>query len=349
MYKPYLSIIIACYNAEDYIECAIKSIVDQPFESIELIIVNDGSTDETDNICKRYCIIDDRIKYYRTDNLGAGHARNYGLTKASGKWISYLDSDDLYLSDAINGELISKLQLYESQDIDIIFTPWCRADMLLREHVAITMAKAEVGVIPELAFWTCFYYRDFLIKNEINFYEYRAQDVETAFRYLAVSKAKNVITDNEIRFYLQRENKNSNTNTWNVQVLHAVKCQIYYDLFINHSTSKAYWHLVTTFLREMECYYDSCISFGILDLNVLKKVHAIRKEVFTKYRKIVLLSLGRRKYIKLFTKAIISNSVFRFKHYPKVESKMNNKVQMDADMILRRLNKISVFLLPEKD
>lgn len=349
MYKPYLSIIIACYNAEDYIECAIKSIIDQTFDNVELIIVNDGSTDATDNICKRYCIIDDRIKYYRTDNLGAGHARNYGLAKASGTWISYLDSDDLYLSGALSNQLITKLQLYESQHIDIIFTPWCRADMLLCEHVAITMAKTEVGVIPELAFWTCFYYRDFLIKNKINFYEYRAQDIETAFRYLAASKAKKTITDNEIRFYLQRENKNSNTNTWNVQVLHAVKCQIYYDLFINHSTPKAYWHLVATSLREMLGYYDSCITFGILDSSILKKINFVRKEFFSKYRKIVLLSLGRRKYVELLTKAIIANSVSRFKHYSKVENSLNSKIQMDADMILRRLNKISVFLMSEND
>lgn len=349
MHKPYLSIVIACYNAEEYIECAIKSVTNQPFDEIELIIVNDGSTDKTHNICTRYCTIDDRIKYYHTDNLGAGHARNYGLTKTTGTWISYLDSDDLYLSGALSDELISKLQRYESQHIDIIYTPWCRADMLLCEHVAITMAKPNTYVIPELAFWTCFYCRDFLIRDEIKFYEYQAQDVETAFRYLAASKAQKTIIDNKIRFYLQRENSYSNTNTWNDQVVYAVKCQIYYDLFINHSTQKAYWFLVTTSLREMSCYYKSCIRYGVLEPKELKKINSIRKEYFTSYRKIVLLSLGKRKYLELFVWATIANFICKFKNYPQVENHMNNKEQMDVDVILKRLNKVSIFLLSEND
>lgn len=349
MDKPYLSIIIACYNAESYLECAIRSVLDQPFNNIELIIINDGSKDATNSICEKYCLLDNRIQYYSTENLGAGHARNYGLSKASGTWVSYLDSDDLYLSGAIDHKMIGRLRSYESEHIDIVFTPWCRADMMLCEHITLTQAKSDIGVIPELAFWTCLYCRDFLVKNEINFYEYREQDVETAFRYLAASKTKKTIVDNEIRFYLQRENKNSNTNTWNVQILHATKCQIYYDLFINHSTPEAYWHLIDTFIEEMFYYYDSCMDMGILNLETLKKINVIRNELFTKYRKIVLLSLGRRKCMELFLKGALVNSICKYKHSTKYEKNVRNKVRMDPDIILARLKAVSQFLLLENE
>jgi len=91
-----VSIVIPTYNREDTIGRAIESALKQTYEQFEIIVVDDGSTDETPEIVKQYN--DDRIRYVRyTPNEGQNHARNVGLQNAQGEYISYLDSDDKFL------------------------------------------------------------------------------------------------------------------------------------------------------------------------------------------------------------------------------------------------------------
>ena len=89
-----ISIIIPAYNAGKYIEKCIQSIINQDFRDFEVIIVNDGSKDDTKAICEKYVKLDDRIKLISTENRGAGSARNTGISEAKGKYISFIDADD---------------------------------------------------------------------------------------------------------------------------------------------------------------------------------------------------------------------------------------------------------------
>ena len=89
-----LSIIMPAYNVESYISSAIKSIIRQTFADWELIIVNDGSNDGTLSICENYASKDSRIKVYTKENGGVASARNYGLDRIHGEYITFVDSDD---------------------------------------------------------------------------------------------------------------------------------------------------------------------------------------------------------------------------------------------------------------
>ncbi len=89
-----ISVIVPIYNAEKYLNNCIDSIIDQSYQNIEIILVDDGSIDETQKICDSYANLDSRIKVYHKSNGGVSSARNYGLKKAKGKWISFVDSDD---------------------------------------------------------------------------------------------------------------------------------------------------------------------------------------------------------------------------------------------------------------
>ena len=93
---PWLSVIIPIYNAEKYIDKCIKSILMQSFKSFELILVNDGSTDNTSAICKSYTHADKRVKYYEKENGGSFQSRLFGVEHASGMYITFCDSDDYY-------------------------------------------------------------------------------------------------------------------------------------------------------------------------------------------------------------------------------------------------------------
>ena len=89
-----ISVIIPIYNTEKYLPRCIESIIKQTYDNIEIILVNDGSTDQSSKICKKYSRIDNRVVLIEQDNKGAAAARNTGLRHATGNYIGWVDSDD---------------------------------------------------------------------------------------------------------------------------------------------------------------------------------------------------------------------------------------------------------------
>ncbi|KEI87986.1 hypothetical protein N496_12830 [Clostridium botulinum A2B3 87] len=109
-----VSVIIAVYNGEKYIKEAVESILNQTYKDIELIVVDDGSTDRTKEILTSY----PNIKYVYQDNRGEGAARNLGTSLAKGDYIAFLDGDDLYKKDKIEKQ-INMLEL--NPEIDVVY------------------------------------------------------------------------------------------------------------------------------------------------------------------------------------------------------------------------------------
>ncbi len=94
-----ISIIIPVYNMEKYLERCLDSVINQSYKNIEILLIDDGSTDSSSNICLRYSKMDSRIKYYKKENGGLSSARNYGLERISGDYIGFVDSDDIIHKD----------------------------------------------------------------------------------------------------------------------------------------------------------------------------------------------------------------------------------------------------------
>lgn len=90
-----ISIIVPVYNAESVLERCIKSILAQTYTDIELLLINDGSSDSSEAICKRYSEIDSRVHLYTKKNGGSASARNYGIRVSKGEYIQFVDADDL--------------------------------------------------------------------------------------------------------------------------------------------------------------------------------------------------------------------------------------------------------------
>lgn len=99
--KVEISIIVPVYNASRYLRECIESVLTQSFKDFELILVNDGSTDDSLDICKKYEKSDGRIIVVSQANAGVSKARNRGLDVARGEWITFADADDYYLGDAL--------------------------------------------------------------------------------------------------------------------------------------------------------------------------------------------------------------------------------------------------------
>lgn len=94
MDNPIISVIVPVYNVEEYLSRCIDSILAQTFTDFELLLINDGSTDNSGRICDEYIKNDSRIKVFHTKNFGVSSARNKGIENAIGKYISFVDSDD---------------------------------------------------------------------------------------------------------------------------------------------------------------------------------------------------------------------------------------------------------------
>lgn len=99
--EPLVSIIVPVYNVELYIEKCIKSLINQSYKNIEIILIDDGSLDRSGEICDEYQIIDPRIKVYHKVNGGLSDARNYGLDHIRGEYVFFIDSDDWIELDSI--------------------------------------------------------------------------------------------------------------------------------------------------------------------------------------------------------------------------------------------------------
>lgn len=102
MNQPQISVIVPVYNVEKYLSRCIESILSQTFTDFELLLIDDGSTDRSGEMCDEYAKKDTRIRVFHTKNRGVSAARNLGLDNAKGEWISFVDSDDWVEEDYLN-------------------------------------------------------------------------------------------------------------------------------------------------------------------------------------------------------------------------------------------------------
>ncbi len=208
-----VSIIVAAYNIEDYIKRCMYSIVNQTFKDIEIIVVNDGSTDNTLNIINDFAKNDARIKIIDKKNGGLIEARKSGLEIASGEYILFLDGDDwLHL------EAIEKLYKEAKKDnFDIVLYNFYLAydnNKLEEKSSFEEIVKHEddylkLSLTGQIGanIWAKFLKRKFLIDNNIEFVKNitYAEDVATTNLLFMYSPKVSTIDEN-LHYYYQREN-----------------------------------------------------------------------------------------------------------------------------------------------
>lgn len=109
-----ISIIVPVYNVEKYLKKCVYSILNQSYKNLEVILVNDGSTDNSGKICDELSREDSRINVYHKDNGGLSDARNYGVAKANGEYVGFVDSDD-YIDQYMYENLYKAIRKYNTQ------------------------------------------------------------------------------------------------------------------------------------------------------------------------------------------------------------------------------------------
>ena len=209
---PKLSIIIPVYNVEKYLPKCLGSILEQPFKDLEVICVNDGSTDGSLDVLQKIKKNDDRVVIIDKKNEGSGIARNIGLSTAQGEYVYFIDSDD-WLEDDVLAKIIAKadelqtdilvfggLSYYNGKGQNGAYSKNKLPKKYLGKVVSAKDVKKDIFKFPSTA-WTKLYRRSFLIKNEIKFQNIRAGQDQLPFFHSMITADKIAILPENIYCY----------------------------------------------------------------------------------------------------------------------------------------------------
>ena len=234
---PDISIVVPIYNAEKYIEKCIDSLVNQSKKELEFILINDGSTDETEKLIKAYK--DKRIKYFKNKNQGIGKTRNFGIEKSTGKYILFLDSDD-YL-DLNTCEILYKAAEKENSDLVIcdfykVYETNKIEEIKLPSFKPTTLKKKPNLLLDiNLAPWNKLYKSELIKNNKIAFVENLKYE-DAPFVSTALDKASKITkVDKFLNYYVIHGN--SETTVRDKRVFDILKIV---DIIRTYFKDKAY-------------------------------------------------------------------------------------------------------------
>lgn len=195
------TIIIPMYNAEKSINKTLDSIVAQTYCFIQLIIVNDGSTDNSLNICESYRSKIKFIEIYTTENKGVSHARNEGLTHAKGDYIFFVDSDDILLPNYIEVMMGAGEEDYIRSGNQFLSLEGKKKVNILNNNVITVKEHRKrfthfYSKIPTFVVWGCRYKKSIIFQNKIKFREniHNGEDVIFNIDYLKNSQTIKTIS-----------------------------------------------------------------------------------------------------------------------------------------------------------
>lgn len=175
-----ISVVMPVYNKELYLEKTLQSILNQSYKNFEIIIVDDGSTDNTKQICDEYAKKDSRISVYHIENGGVSNARNTGFKYVTGEYIQFIDGDDC-ISEKIFEKYVSILN---NKSYDILFSTYNKVDLL-----GNILTKVDVGYYGE-------YMKEQILLDFVN------KQVNTGYYGCVSNKLikKDIISKNKLKF-----------------------------------------------------------------------------------------------------------------------------------------------------
>lgn len=275
MEKVFLSIIIPIYNSQQYLSQCIDSILGQDLSDIEIILIDDGSSDNSGSICDNYANTNKCIKVFHTPNKGVSHARNIGISKSSGVYISFIDSDDFVTKDYIstirnnihNVDLLFFSNNRLLEDGSIIGQYHANVNCVNRETTEILLLKLKRYYTQYEYFgftWNKCFKSDIIKKNNIQFVEglqLREDEVFTNQYCQHIVSCKFIQKD--IYFYREKQttgltNCIKTDNDWLIlcKNLDATTDKIKNEQLIKHEKNRIYNFYSSLKLNKKNDYFE---------------------------------------------------------------------------------------------
>lgn len=219
--NPLISIIVPIFNDEKYLATCLDSIIKQTYTNIEIILVNDGSTDNSSAILSKYNVLDNRIHVINKENSGVSDSRNIGLNKASGDYVCFVDADDIlslnyieYLHSLIqnnNAEIALTTQMFGNYDNKQVKKKKVYSCAGLDAAIQILSYNIPIGVYCKI------FKTKFLRSNNIKFNKQLCMGEGFNFNFDAFQKATKVIISNYRIYYYRRDNPTSATTKFSMR------------------------------------------------------------------------------------------------------------------------------------
>ncbi len=225
--NPKISVIIPVYNVEKYLERCIESVISQTLRDIEIIIINDGSTDNSYSIINKFAEVDDRIRVFSHDNIGLGPTRNRGIEVATGEYLAFVDSDDWLVKGGL--ELLYKRAIETNADIvegetSIFFEDTGvytkRKSLTNVSDVCVSTPNIEefyrdyyFGRLYTHNAWDKIYRTEFIVKNQIYFGDNKRIFAEDNWFQLQIFLLHPKIAFVDSSYYIYRQRQNSIMNS----------------------------------------------------------------------------------------------------------------------------------------
>jgi len=222
MSLPLISVIIPMYNVQQYARQCIESVMNQTYQNLEIILVDDGSPDSVGEICEEYAKVDERVKVFHKKNGGLSSARNYGIDVSTGEWIAFVDGDDwvepdmyenLYKTAAEHDVMVSACLFYAD------YTNGCK-EQICTSKTSVFTGREEIfrAMVVDSALrafaWNKLYKREFFMEG----YRYAEgknyEDVR--FTKYIISRVPSIALIRK-HLYHYRQRKNSIAHTGNLK------------------------------------------------------------------------------------------------------------------------------------
>ena len=210
--NPKLSVVVPVYNVAPYLDEALDSVENQTYKDMEVICVNDGSTDNSPEILEKHAKKDKRIKVINQENQGVSKARNAGMKAATGKYIYFFDSDDVLAPYAME-KAIKNLEKYDADVLEMGIKKFNYGSSIdLKEYfykdLPITLCKykkgrnlLEIFNTKTSAVWSYVYKKSFLTDNNLCFKKEIKTHEDVVFTYIVKSCVKKLVKDPNIGYF----------------------------------------------------------------------------------------------------------------------------------------------------
>lgn len=263
-----VSVIIPLYNAQEYMEESVLSVREQTHKNLEIILVNDGSIDNTQVLCEQYSILDSRVKIIQQGNAGPGVARNHGLDVATGEFVCFVDSDDRLAPEAIERMLYSmeydcdlvqcrSQKVYEDGRVDE--EPWGEVDVQMHCLEAMKDYLYSSKPIIRFSVWAKLIRRSTI--GDLRFPEMNNTE-DVVFNAYLIDRCRKITYIPTILYFVKiREGSLSHTPVTRSKIESSIRCN---EMILNLIKSsrqysfllgRVYWSSVTTMMANAITIY----------------------------------------------------------------------------------------------
>lgn len=264
-----MSIIVPVYNVDEYIRLCVDSILEQTFRDFELLLIDDGSSDNSKIICDAYIKQDKRVKVFHKRNGGVSSARNYGIEQACGQWICFIDGDDTvdstYLDDFEMNERNTDMYIQGYRRVaNGVIIKECKVTGQLMSFSDILAYMEDNNIINSPCFKL--YNREIIITNNIRFDERFSYGEDHLFSLTYMLYAKILTYSQKCGYNYRNDNQISLTNRIipykNLTYYSVAAYTISQKILVRNNVYRLYLSFVNTYMENFIRTFKAMIASG---------------------------------------------------------------------------------------